>query len=105
MSMLHEVKYVRHIRNAGIQDRLISSSELAEERVKNKKTIKSFLRCAYFLEQQHIAYTKKFKKLVELIVSCGSEDLKTTATERNSTYTTSYVAVVLGVQVEECLLR
>ena len=77
----------------------------------NKKAIKSFIRCAHFLARQHIPHTTDFDKLVELVVSCGGEDLKNflDRTGRNTVYT-SHVAVVgfieaLGIWVEESLLK
>jgi len=48
-----------------------------QERVLNRKAIKSFFRCAHFLAPQHIPHTTNFDKLVELVVSCGGEDLRT----------------------------
>ena len=96
----------RHV--GSIVQQLRSVAE--EERVKNRKAVKSFLRCAHFLAQQHIAHTTNFEKLVELVVSCGSEDLKKflDTTGRNATYT-SHVAIVefmeaLGTWVEESML-
>ena len=77
----------------------------------NRKAIKSFFRCAHFLAHQHIPHTTNFDKLVELVVSCGGEDLKNflDRTGRNAVYT-SHVAVVefieaLGILVEESLLK
>ena len=48
-----------------------------------------------FLARQHIPHTTNFDKLVELVVSSGSEDLKNFLyrTGRNSVYT-SHIAVV-----------
>ena len=74
----------------------------------NRKAIKSFFCCTQFLARQHIPHTEK---LVELVVSCGGEDLKNflDRTGRNAVYT-SHVAVVefiesLGIWVEESLLK
>ena len=60
---------------------------------------------------QHIAHTANFSKLVDLVVSCGGEDLKyfMLKTGKNATYT-SHIAVVvfgevLGRWVEEALLK
>lgn len=47
-----------------------------QERVSNRKAIKSFFGCTHFLARQHIPHTTNFNKLVELVVSCGGEDLK-----------------------------
>ena len=48
-----------------------------QEQVLNRKAIKSFFHCAHFLAPQHIPHTTNFDKLVELVVSCGGEDLRT----------------------------
>ena len=82
-----------------------------QERAMNRKAVKSFFRCAHFLARQHIPHTTNFEKLVELVVSCGGEDLKNflERTGRNAVYT-SHIAVVefmeaLGTWVEESLLK
>ena len=46
-----------------------------QERVLNRKAIKSFICCAHFLARQHIPHATNFDKLIELVVSCGGEDL------------------------------
>jgi len=82
-----------------------------QERVLNRKAIKSFFHCDCFLACQHIPHTTNFDKLVELVVSCGGESLKNflDKTGRNAVYT-SHVAVVefieaFGIWVEESLLK
>ena len=72
---------------------------------------KSFFYCAHYLAHQHVPRTTNFDKLVELVVSCGGEDLKNflDRTGRNAVYT-SHVAVVefieaLGIWVEDSLLK
>ena len=42
----------------------------------NRKAVKSFFCCAHFLTRQYIPNTTNFKKLVELEVLCGGDDLK-----------------------------
>ena len=42
----------------------------------NRDAVKSFVRCVHFLARQHITHTTNFEKLVELVISCSSEDLK-----------------------------
>ena len=74
----------------------------------NRKAIKSFICCAHFFAHQHIPHTTNFDKLVEVVVSCGGEDLND-RTGRNVVHT-SHVAVVefieaLGIWVEESLLK
>ena len=46
------------------------------ERLKNRLAIKSLLRCTHFLARNHIAHTTNFGDLVDLVVTCGGEDLK-----------------------------
>ena len=82
-----------------------------QERMRNRAAIKSLIRCTHFLARQHIAHTTNFSKLVDLVVSCGGEDLKyfMEKTGRNAMYT-SHVAVVefvqaLGTWVEESILK
>lgn len=38
--------------------------------------IKALLCCTYFLAKQHIPHTTNYKKVVDLIISCGGEILK-----------------------------
>ncbi len=45
-------------------------------RLKNRLAIKSLLRCIHFLARNHIAHTTNFGDLVDLVVTCGGEDLK-----------------------------
>ena len=49
------------------------------------------LLCTHFLARQHIPHTTDFDKLVDLVVSCGGEDLKQFADRagRNATYTST----------------
>ena len=65
-------------------------------------------RCAHFLARQH---TTNFEKLVELVVTCGGNDLKHFLERigRNAVYT-SHIAVVefmeaLGTWVDESILK
>ena len=46
------------------------------ERLKNRLAIKSLLRCTHFLARNRIAHTTNFGDLVDLVVTCGGEDLK-----------------------------
>ena len=45
-------------------------------RLKNRLAIKSLLQCTHFLARTHIAHTTNFGDLVDLVVTCGGEDLK-----------------------------
>jgi len=44
-----------------------------QEKLKNRLAIKALIRCTHFL---HIAHTTNFDELVDLVVSCGAEDLR-----------------------------
>ena len=43
---------------------------------KNQKAIKALLGCTHYLCKLHIPHTTNFSKLIDLIVSCGEEDLE-----------------------------
>ena len=84
-----------------------------EEKWKNRAAIKALICCTHFLAHQHIAHTTNFDKVrvVDLVVSCGGENLKTflETTGKKAKYT-SKIAVVeflkaLGTWVEESLLK
>ena len=47
-----------------------------QEKLKNMMAIKALIRCTHFLAHRHIPHTTNFDELVDLIVSCGAEDLK-----------------------------
>ena len=47
-----------------------------QENMKNRMAIKALLCCTHFLTRHHISYMTKFDQIVDLIVSCGAEDLK-----------------------------
>ena len=47
------------------------------ERQKNRTAIKSLIRCTHFFARNNIAHTTNFDKLVDLVVACGGESLKT----------------------------
>lgn len=73
--------------------------------------MKLLSRCTHFLTQQHIAHSTNFEKLVNLVVSCGGQNLNIflESAARNAVYT-SRVAVVefteaLGTWVEESTLK
>ena len=70
-----------------------------QEIMRNRAAVKSLIRCIHFLARQHIAHTTNFSKLVDLVVSCGGEDLKyfMEKTGKNATYT-SHIAVVEFVE-------
>ena len=82
-----------------------------EEKSKNRLAIIALIRCTHFLVRHHIAHTTNFDELVDLVVSCGAEDLRRFLEKagKNASYT-SKVAVVefveaIGVWAEESLLK
>ena len=89
------------------QFQAISQNEIQ----KNRTAIKSLNRCTHFLARNHIAHTTNFDKLVDLVVACGGESLKTfLETAGKKAQYTSKLAVVeffdaIGTWVEETLLK
>ena len=82
-----------------------------EDRLKNRKAIKAFIRCTHFLACQHIAHTTNFDKLIDLIVACGGQDIKIflETAARNASYTSKIEVVdfinAIGTWIEESLLK
>ncbi len=80
------------------------------ERLKNRLAIKSLLWCTHFLARNHIAHTTNFGDLVDLVVTCGGEDLKQFVDKagKNAHYTSKDAVVdfveALGTWVDESLL-
>ena len=72
--------------------------------------IKSLLRCTHFLARNHIAHTTNFGNLVDVVVTCGGEDLKQFVEKagKNVHYTSKDAVVdfveALGTWVDESLL-
>ena len=100
LRMIFTSKQVQRLQKVGMQ-----------ERMRNRAAVKSLIHCSHFLARQHIAHTTNFSKLVDLVVSCGGEDLKyfIAKTGKNATHT-SHVAVAefvktLETWVEEALLK
>ena len=82
-----------------------------EEKMKNRAAVKALIHCPHFLALQDIAHITNFEKLVNLVVACGGEDLKTLLESdfKNPMYT-SRIAVTefieaLGTWVEKSLLK
>ena len=79
-------------------------------RLKNRLAIKSLLRCTHFLARNHIAHTTNFGDLIDLVVTCGGEDLKQFVDKagKNAHYTSKDAEVdfveALGTWVDESLL-
>ena len=57
-----------------IAQQLQSTGEL--ERAKYRAAVKSLIRCTHFLTRQHIAHSTNFTQLVDLVVSCGAQDMQ-----------------------------
>ena len=82
-----------------------------QQKKRNRAAIKALVRCTHFLARQHIPHTTNFDKLVELVVSCGGQDLQAFVENagKNATYTSKMAVVefveALGTWVEESLLE
>ena len=46
------------------------------QQIGDRMAIKALIRCTHFLVRRHIPHTTNFDELVDLIISCGAEDLK-----------------------------
>ena len=81
------------------------------ERLKNRTAVKSLLRCTHFLVRHNIAHTTNFSDLVDLVVSCGDEDLRYFVEKagKNATYTSKDAVIdfaeTIGMWVEKSLLK
>jgi len=81
------------------------------DRLKNRAAIKCLLHCTHFLAHQHIAHTTNFSDLVDLVVSCGGENLKYFIEKagKNAAYTSKDAVIdfveTIGQWVEEKLLK
>ena len=82
-----------------------------QEKMKNRMAIKALIRCTHFLARRHIPHMTNFDQLVDLIVSCGAEDMRKflERTGKNASYT-SKIAVVEFIEAivlwaEESLLK
>ena len=99
------------LRDGTIIEQIQNVSE--QQRVKNWTDIKALLRCTHFRTLHHIPHTTNFDELVDLIVSCGGQQLQVfiESAGKNEVYTcTSKDSVVqfveaLGQWVEESLLK
>ena len=83
----------------------------AHKRAQNRAAMKCLILLTHFLTKEHVAHSTKFEKLVDVVVRCGSQQLKQylETAPRNAMYT-SRVAVVkfiesLGTWVEESILK
>ena len=55
---------------------MINHTTAPENRKVNTAAIKLLVCCTHFLAHQYIPHTTKFDKFVDLVTSCGDEDLK-----------------------------
>ena len=58
------------------QDSVIQQLQQLRERLKNREAIKSLICCSHCLTYNCIAYTTTFGDCVDLVVSCGGEDVR-----------------------------
>ncbi len=68
-----EIAAARVVQEGSIIQQLQQVGE--KDRLRNRAAIKSLIRCTHFLARHHIAHTTNFSDLVDLVVSCGGEDL------------------------------
>lgn len=82
-----------------------------DQRSKNRKAIKSLLRCTHFLCKQHIPHTTNFDKLISLVVSCGGQDLEefVQRAAKNASYTSSDAVTdfieAIGIWIDEIQIK
>ena len=69
------------------------------QQIGDRMAIKALIHCTHFLARCHIPHTTNFDELVDLIISCGTEDLKgfLERAGKNANYT-SRIAVVEFVE-------
>ena len=108
-SCVAQIAAARAMQEGSIVQQLQQVGEI--ERLKNRAAIKSLIRCTHFLARHHIAHTTTFSDLVDLVVSCGGEDLRLFIEKagRNAVYTSKDAVVefvaAIGQWVEESLLK
>lgn len=104
-----QIAAARAMQEGSIVQQLQQVGEI--EKLKNRSAIKSLIRCTHFLARHHIAHTTNFSGLVDLIVSCGCEDLRLFIERagRNAVYTSKDAVVefvaTIGQWVEKSLLK
>ena len=72
----------------------------AHKMAQNRAAMKCLILLTHFLTKEHVAHSTKFEKLVDVVVRCGSQQLKQylETAPRNATYT-SRVAVVEFIEL------
>ena len=98
-----EVAAARALQEGSIVQQLQQIGD--QEKLKNRMAIKALIHCTHFLAHHHIPHATNFDELVDLIVSCGAEDLRRFLERagKNATYT-SKIAVVEFVEAASWLL-
>ena len=71
----------------------------AHKRAQNRAAMKCLILLTHFLTKEHVAHSTKFEKLVDVVVRCGSQQLKQylEIAPRNATYTST-----VAVMADEC---
>ena len=70
----------------------VAQTAALKQRRSNRAVILKLIKCTYFLVKNRIAHTTNFSNLVELVSSCGAEDLQCFThdeVQRNAKYTSS----------------
>ena len=70
----------------------VAQTAALKQRQSNRAVILKLIKCTYFLVKDRIAHTTNFSNLVELVSSCGAEDLQRFThdeVQRNAKYTSS----------------
>ena len=74
-----------------------------QQKKRNRAAIKALVRCTHFLARQHIPHTTNFDKLVDLVVSCGGQNIQAfvECAGKNATYTSKMANWVLEL-LDDC---
>ena len=82
-----------------------------EERMRNRKSIESLIRCTHFLVRHHIPHTTNYEGLIELVLDCGApylaqflENASKHATYRSTKPVIEFVAAI-STWIDESLLN
>ena len=84
-----------------------------QEKLKYRMASKALIRCTHFLARCDNPHTTNFDELIDLVVSCGAEDLKRFLKRagKNVSYISKVAVTVVefveavGLQDEQCLLN
>jgi len=75
------------------------------DRLKNRVAIKCLLCCTHFLAHQHIAHNTNFSDLIDLVVSCGGENLKYFLEKAGKNAAVIDFVETIGQWIEENVLK